>query len=105
MTSFANYVLLNYKDTDSLKIGLVLSEYISFAKKMINEDGKFVINANLYTTMQNFFKHFGLDQVYDINQYLQDLIKNALEGYDFLNLKDEDYRHVGGPIILAINKQ
>ncbi len=105
MTSFANYVLLNYKDTDNLKIGLVITEYVAFAKQMINVDGKFVISASLYTTMQNFFKHFGLDLVYDINQYLQDLIKNSLEGYDFINLKEEDYRHVGGPIILAINRQ
>ena len=70
----------------------------------MSSEGKFVLTPELYKKIQNFAKTFGLDTVFDFNNYIQDLLKTHLEGYEFATMSDEDFQHIGGPIILTINK-
>ena len=58
----------------------------------------------IFKKIQSFSDSFGLNTVYDFNSYLQDLLKSQLEGYDLSEMQDEDFKHLGGPIILAIYK-
>jgi hypothetical protein len=62
------------------------------------------LTPELFKKIQNFAETYGLNQVFDFNNYLQDLLKSQLEGYDLEGMADEDYKHVGGPIILTIMK-
>lgn len=104
ISSFANFFMGTYDQQNMMKLGLTLDEFKKFTKLLITSEGKFVLTPEIYSKIQLFAKNFGLDQVFDFNNYLQSIITNSLEGYDFDELKDEDFSHVGGPIILSIVK-
>lgn len=102
ITSFANYFLGTYSEYNISKLGLTLDEFKSFTKKVITRDGLFVLTPEIFQKIEGFSKTFGLNIIFDFNQYMQVLLKNALEGYDFEQLSDDDFKHVGGPIILCL---
>jgi hypothetical protein len=104
ITSFANFFLGTYDEKNTSKLGLTLDEFKSFAAKIVTTEGKFVLTSEIYKKIQLFIQNFGLDAVFDINDYIQKLITNSMEGYDFSELSDVEYQHVGGPIILSIIK-
>lgn len=102
ISSFANFFMGTYDQQNMMKLGLTLDEFKKFTSLLITSDGKFILTPEIYSKIQLFAKSFGLDQVFDFNNYLQKIIVNSLEGYDFTELADEDFTHVGGPIILSI---
>jgi hypothetical protein len=104
LSSFANFFLGTYDEKNTSKLGLTIDEFKKFAQIIVTSEGKFVLTPELYKKIQNFADTFGLNTVFDFNNYLQDLLKSQLEGYDFLTMEDEDYQHIGGPIILTIVK-
>lgn len=104
LSSFANFLLGTYDVKNISKLGLTIDEFKNFATKIVSSEGKFVLTPELYKKIQNFAETFGLNLVFDFNIYLQDLLKSQLEGYDFTTMDDEDYKHIGGPIILTIIK-
>jgi hypothetical protein len=108
LSNFANFYLSSFNerpaDATSAKLGLTVDEYRIFSQNIISSDGKFVLTPELFKKIQNFAETYGLNQVFDFNNYLQDLLKSQLEGYDLEGMADEDYKHVGGPIILTIMK-
>ncbi len=104
LSSFANFLLGTYDVKNISKLGLTVDEFKNFATKVVSSEGKFVLTPELYKKIQNFAETFGLNLVFDFNVYLQDLLKSQLEGYDFTTMDDEDYKHIGGPIILTIIK-
>jgi hypothetical protein len=104
LSSFANYFLGTYEEYNISKLGLTIDEFKSFADKIISSEGDFIVTPLIFQKIDNFLKTFGLDQIFDFNQYLQSLIKSNLEGYDFQTMSHEDFKHVGGPIILTILK-
>ncbi|MBP9681781.1 MAG: hypothetical protein KBD76_10285 [Bacteriovorax sp.] len=104
LSSFANFFLGSYNEANTSKLGLTIDEFKNFALKIVTTEGKFVLTPELYKKIQNFAETFGLNLVFDFNTYLQDLLKSQLEGYDFLKMEEEDFEHVGGPIILTITK-
>jgi hypothetical protein len=104
LTSFANFFLGTYDEKNTSKLGLTMSEFKSFVSKIISSEGKFILTPMIFQKIQFFSESFGFNNVFDFNNYIQNLLKKSLEGYDFENLTDEDFKHVGGPIILAITK-
>ncbi|MBC7712656.1 MAG: hypothetical protein H7177_04930 [Rhizobacter sp.] len=106
LSNFANYYLSSFNekvvDSTNAKLGLTVDEYRTFSQGIISSEGKFVLTPELFKKIQNFTETYGLNQVFDFNNYLQDLLKSQLEGYDLEGMTDEDYKHVGGPIILTI---
>lgn len=102
ITSFANYFLGTYSEYNISKLGLTLEEFKSFTKKVITSDGHFVLTPEIFQKIVSFANTFGLNTIFDFNQYMQYILKNSLEGYDFQNLSDDDFKHVGGPIILCL---
>ena len=85
-------------------MGLTIDEFKSFAVKVVGTEGKFVLTPELYQKIQHFIITFGLTHVSNIHNYLQTLLTNALEGYEYEFMPDEDFKHVGGPIILSVYK-
>lgn len=109
LSNFANFYLSSFNETKALpnaaKLGLTIDEYKTFSQGIISpSEGKFILTPELFKKIQNFTETFGLNQVFDFNNYLQDLLKSQLEGYDLDHMSEEDYKHVGGPIILTLKK-
>jgi len=101
LSSFANFSL-GVKNTEVPKLGLTILEFKKFIKDYINKDGKLEISQKNFTIMNDFFSTYGLSNVSGLSLFLQRLLKDNLEGYDYENLQAEDFKHVGGPIILNI---
>ncbi|WP_372653086.1 DUF6178 family protein [Halobacteriovorax sp.] len=91
--NFANGVVL---DGASGKIGLNVSELKSFAKTIISN--KDLLDEKI----KDFTTSFGLDSVHQIGDYFKTLIEYHLSGYDISELSDDEFRHVGGPLLLNI---
>jgi hypothetical protein len=104
LSSFANYYLGSFDEKNISKLGLTIDEYRKFAKKIISTDGKFILTPELFKKMNDFSSSFGLNKVFDFNSYMQELLKAHLEGYEFETMDQDDFQHVGGPIILTILK-
>ncbi len=104
LSSFANYFLGSFDEKNTSKLGLTTDEFKKFTAKVISSEGKFILTPELYKKIQNFAETFGLNIVFDFNNYIQDLLKAHLEGYDYSNLETEELQHIGGPIILTIIK-
>lgn len=109
LSNFANFYLNSFfeekESSKGAKLGLTIEEYKVFYRGMISEtSGEFNLSPELFKKIKAFSDSFGLSNVYDFNSYLQDLLKTQLEGYEIEELKDEDFKHVGGPIILTIKQ-
>lgn len=109
LSNFANFYLSSFNEANSHvpngKLGLTIDEYKTFSQGIISsEEGKFVLTPELFKKIQKFTETYGLNQVFDFNNYLQDLLKSQLEGYDLDHMAEEDFKHIGGPIILNMKK-
>ena len=109
LSNFANYYLSSFNEKDSEvphgKLGLTVDEYKTFSQGIISpSEQKFILTPELFKKIQKFTENYGLNQVYDFNNYLQDLLKSQLEGYELEHMQEEDFKHVGGPIILSMMK-
>ena len=86
---FANFVLGNYKNPSTKKIGLTLLEFkrfITLSQEALDTGG--------------FLRSFALDSVPLFGRYLEFLVQDHLAGLDLKALDDGEYRYIGGPIIL-----
>lgn len=109
LSNFANFYLSSFSETNSHvpngKLGLTVDEYKTFSQGIVSpSEGKFILTPELFKKIQKFTETYGLNQVFDFNNYLQDLLKSQLEGYDLDHMEEEDYKHIGGPIILNMMK-
>lgn len=100
LSSLGNFLLGNFEQGSGKKLGLLIKEFRDFAKHFINNE-KVEFNSVNKKTVDTFMQTFGFDKIFGFQEYLESLIENHLEGYDYENLSDEDFRHVGGPIILS----
>ena len=89
--NFANGVVL---DGESGKIGLSVAELKRFSNEIMHDE------KLLSAKINDFTKSFGLHEVHNINDYFRVLITFHLSGYDISNLSDDEFRHVGGPLLL-----
>lgn len=53
----------------------------------------------------NFLKTYGLDHIPDALSYLQNILKEQLDGYDYEEMLFGDFKHVGGPLLFSFVKQ
>lgn len=107
LSNFANFYLSSFNEKNnqnSAKLGLTIDEYKAFSSGIITSEGEFVLTPELYKKIQHFSETYGLNQVYDFNNYLQDLLRSQMMGYDLDQMAEEDFKHVGGPIILTIKQ-
>lgn len=101
LTSLANFKLGDL-DSDSKKLGLTPKEYRKFAKFFLSEK-ELLEDEKLEAELKEFILKFGLDKVDDIEAYFKKLLDKHLSGYDFEALPEEDFLHIGGPILLNLN--
>ena len=57
-------------------------------------------SEEIETTIKGFIKAFGLDKIDGFQSLFMFYLKQELEDADVSELSDEEFKHVGGPIIL-----
>tara|TARA_B100001971_G_scaffold61895_1_gene56873 strand:- start:71869 stop:73581 length:1713 start_codon:yes stop_codon:yes gene_type:complete len=85
------------------KMGLTIIEFKEFIKKYFVKKGEeynLLAFDQMLTPINTFARQFGLEVVPDFEVYLYGILSEHLSGYEFDTLEDEDFSHVGGPILL-----
>ncbi len=98
--SFAHSILGTFSDSNEQKLGLTIEEYKIFASSVVDAEGEIKSDEDFIYLINNFIESFGLSNVSDIQKYFVGLLVDHMGGYQFENLEKEDFKHVGGPVIL-----
>lgn len=106
ISSFVNFALGNFqKEGNANKMGLVVEELKKFLKDYFEiKEGEYSLrpfeDEEVQKLLLDFKASFGLQDVADFENYLYGIVYEHLSGYEFDTLEEEDYTHVGGPILL-----
>ena len=85
-------------------MGMTIPEFKTFVAQVVNpQNGEVFELSKLSSSIDEFKKHFKITDVKGLDRYLHTILKSQLEGYDYQNLQDSDFKHVGGPILLKLN--
>jgi hypothetical protein len=95
ISSFSNFHLNN--SLDQFKIGLTLNEFKVFLQNYQQNRDK----ADWKNSLDNFANQFGFNTITSFNTFLKTILDDALDGYDDVNkLSNDEFKYIGGPIIL-----
>lgn len=100
ISSLANHSLGLFDKQNQYKMGLTLKEFRDFTKIFFDSEGAYLASEKVKGHLESFIKKYGLESIYNINDYLSAILADHLEGYHYDELTENDYKHVGGPIIL-----
>lgn len=87
LSSLAGFILSGENQN---KVGISSTELIDFYQKVKTKP----------EAITSFIHKFGMDSIIGIENYLRQLISEHLDGYNFDEISAEDFKHIGGPIIL-----
>ena len=91
LSNFAHFSLGHYQEKKRVeKLGVTLDEYKRFVAQLPSKN---------CGQIREFQHSFGFEGVPGFVEYMQDLLAEHLEGYDFKALEDQEFRYVGGPVI------
>ncbi|MGE3611617.1 MAG: DUF6178 family protein [Bacteriovoracaceae bacterium] len=105
ISSFINYVN-GYYDKDSAgKMGVTIQELKNFYHQYFKKNGeeyliKGLEDPSLSQKVKEFTEKFGLSSVLSFEKYLYQIMLEQLNGYEVDSMTEEDFKHVGGPILL-----
>jgi hypothetical protein len=107
ISSFINFGLAQKNQTvASQKMGVSISELKQFISHYftMSETGSVIQSFELVLKedLLKFTHEYGFDKIEYFDSYLYYILKQNLEGYEFEQLSDEEFAHVGGPIIFNI---
>lgn len=108
LSSFINYCLGHFSKNDVNKMGLSIQELQKFLSLYFSKDdkGEFNLlaqdNEKMKGALNGFIEAFGFNEVKDFDAYLYGILGEHLGGYEFDTLENDDFQHVGGPILLAL---
>lgn len=92
LSSFIHYSLDHYENSGAPKMGVLIDELIEFTKLMQTD--------SLEIKASGFAKQFGMQDIVGIEKYLLKISQDHLDGYEFESMSKDDFKHVGGPVIL-----
>ncbi|TGD48096.1 hypothetical protein [Halobacteriovorax sp. Y22] len=98
LSTFINFSLEKFKKDDSRKMGVSIEEFKDFLGKSKLSEGIFD-NPYIEEKIALFAQTFGLDKIDNIHAYIMKILHDHLSGYEFENLRDDEFKHIGGPII------
>ena len=109
ISSFVNFSLGHFSGTDVNKMGVTLSELKSFFTEFFSKkDEEYVLldssEDKMKEILELFLGKFGFAQIIGFEKYLYGILAEHLSGYEFDSLDDEDFKHIGGPILLNNTK-
>lgn len=103
ISSFINFSNLEGKIDAQNRMGISVKElklFINNNFRKINDE--YVINSEDSLMINDYLEKYGLDSVKEMDHYLYGILCEHLSGYEFDTLAQEDFEHVGGPILLNI---
>jgi hypothetical protein len=105
ISSFINFQAGHYDETAAGKMGVTISELKEFYHKYFTKNGEeYLIKGEedpiLRQKLHEFTVKFGLNLIPGFEMYLYQLMVEQLNGYEVDGMTEEDFKHVGGPILL-----
>lgn len=109
ISSFINFVGGHYNESSAGKMGVTISEiknfyHLFFTKK--NEE--YLIKGEEDPILREktllFIKKFGLEMIPRFDKYLYQIMLEQLNSYEIDNMEEEEFKHIGGPILLNNTK-
>jgi hypothetical protein len=105
ISSFINFVGGHYHESSAGKMGVTVSELKAFYHLFfIKQNEEYLIKGEedpiLREKTHNFMKKFGLEVIPRFDKYLYQIMLEQLNGYEIDGMSLEDFKHIGGPILL-----
>jgi hypothetical protein len=109
ISSFINNVGGHYEDTARGKMGVSVPELVSFYHAFFTKNGnEYLIKGEedpiLRTKISEFIQKFGLVTIPRFDKYLYQIMLEQLNSYEIDTMTEEDFQHVGGPILLNLTR-
>ncbi len=109
ISSFINHVGGHYEETSRGKMGVTVQELTAFYHAFFTKNGQeYLIKGEedpiLRTKVKQFIERFGLVTIPRFEKYLYQIMVEQLNGYEIDNMSEEDFCHVGGPILLNFTR-
>lgn len=105
ISSFINFVGGFYQESSAGKMGVTISELKSFYHQFFTKNGdEYLIKGEedpvLREKTEDFIHKFGLELIPRFDKYLYQIMLEQLNGYEIDSMNEEDFKHIGGPILL-----
>ena len=105
ISSFINFTAGYYEKDNAGKMGVTISELKTFYHTFFKKQGEeYLIKGEedpaLREKSAKFLEKFGLHVIPGFDKYLHQILVEQLNGYEIDNLEEEEYKHIGGPILL-----
>ena len=104
-SSFINFVGGHYQESAAGKMGVTISEIKNFYHQFFTKNGEeYLIKGEEDPVLREqtslFIKKFGLEKIPRFDKYLYQIMLEQLNGYEIDGMSEEDFKHIGGPILL-----
>jgi hypothetical protein len=108
ISSFINFVGGHYKEEGAGKMGVTVKELVEFYHQFFTKkDKEYLIKGEedpvLRQKVGEFLEKFGLSEVERFDRYLYQVMVEQLNGYEVDDMEAEDFKHIGGPILLNLS--
>lgn len=104
LSSFINFTLGHYERSEASKLGVRIEELRAFYRRFfIPRDGEWLLKGEdpeLLQKLKEFTQRFGFDVVPRFDRWLMQVMVEQLNGYDIMTMETEEFKHVGGPVLL-----
>jgi hypothetical protein len=106
ISSLINFSQGHFDKNDQPKMGVTVDELKLFYKKFFQQrEGEWLLKGEedptLAPLLKGFAEKFGLSLVPRFDSWLRQVLVEHLNGYDIETMQLEDFKHVGGPLILS----
>lgn len=107
ISSFINFVGGHYQESQAGKMGITTSELKNFYHQFFIKNGdEYLIKGEedpiLRERTKHFIQKFGLELIPQFDRYLYQIMLEQLNGYEIDGMDDEEFKHIGGPILLNL---
>lgn len=105
ISSFINFVGGHYHESSAGKMGVTIVELRNFYHKFFKKnDQEYLIKGEedpiLREQTKLFMEKFGLSTIPSFDKYIYQILLEQLNGYEVDGMTEEDFKHIGGPILL-----
>lgn len=105
ISSFINFVGGHYSEESRGKMGVTIPELKSFYHAFfLKREEEYLIKGEedpvLRQKTLEFMEKFGLEGIPRFDRYLYQIMLEQLNGYEIDGMTEEDFKHIGGPILL-----
>jgi hypothetical protein len=105
ISSFINFVGGHYEKESAGKMGVTIFELKKFYQTFFKKQGEeYLIKGEEDPVLREqtglFIEKFGLELVPRFDKYLYQIMIEQLNGYEIDNMDQDEFKHIGGPILL-----